>query len=219
MITEVEKLPWRISRRYFWPWFVGYAYGKLRTDPVYGEVFRRINDCPLPLLDIGCGMGLLAFYLRERGFTPPITGLDVDEQKIRRGMFIAHRYYPGVELKIGDCGTLPPFMGNVALLDVLHYVSHPEQLRLIREMAARIAPGGWCVIRTSPPDKGLRFCCTLAIEGLARGLLWMTRNAVAFPRLEQIAAQFPEEAFARDIRPLWGRTPFNSWLLAFQRRS
>ena len=33
-------------------------------------------------LDIGCGIGLLEFYLRERGLTFPIHGVDFDIEKI-----------------------------------------------------------------------------------------------------------------------------------------
>ena len=219
MIAETHKLRWRISRRYRWPWFVGYAAGKLHFDPAYRAVFQHIHGRALPLLDIGCGMGLLAFYLRERGFAPPITGLDVDDRKIRRGRNIADRYYPGVNLWVGDCTALPPFLGHLTMLDVLHYLSPAEQSHVLREMAERVAPGGWCIIRTTPHDDGWRFYGSLAIEKLARGLSWLARDAIAFPHVEDIAAQFPADQFVRDIRPLWGGTPFNSWLLAFRRRS
>lgn len=218
MIGETERLRWRIARRYRWPWFVGYALGKLRFDPAYREVLRRVGGGSLPLLDIGCGMGLLAFYLRERGYSPAITGLDVDASKIHRGMRIAGRHYEGVCLQVGDCAALPPFAGHVTMLDVLHYLDPAEQVRVAREMAARVAPGGWCLIRTTPHDDSWRFHCTLANERLAQSVAWMSRAAVAFPRLDGIAAQFAESEFTRDIRPLWGRTPFNSWLLAFRRR-
>ena len=36
--------------------------------------------------------------------------------------------------------------------------------------------------------------------------------------IESVQAQFPTQEFEHDVRPLWGRTPFNSWLLAFRRR-
>ena len=35
------------------------------------------------LLDLGCGLGLLAFCLREHGLTVPIHGIDYDERNPR----------------------------------------------------------------------------------------------------------------------------------------
>lgn len=219
MIEETRKLRHRIANRYQSPWLIGYARGKMRTDPVYREVFRLIGASTAPLLDVGCGMGIHAFYLRERGYTPPVTGLDVDKDKVERAQRIAARHYPDMVFETRDCRDLPPFSGHVSMLDVLHYLEPAEQSRVLRDMAARVAPGCYCFIRVTPNDGSWRFRCTLAIEQLAKSLAWMTQDAVVFPKLEDIAAQFPESEFTHDIKPLWGRTPFNSWSLTFQRRS
>jgi 2-polyprenyl-3-methyl-5-hydroxy-6-metoxy-1,4-benzoquinol methylase len=164
-------------------------------------------------------MGLLAFYLHERGFRPPVLGIDVDEKKIARGARIAARHYPSVTLQVTDGGSLPEFLGHVTMLDVLHYLPPAQQKSTLQEMARRVAPGGWCVIRTTPRDGGWRFRCTLALEKFARSIAWMTRSAIEFPTIESVRAEFPETEFSSEIRPLWGRTPFNSWLLAFRRRN
>src|SRR3979490_1793111 len=66
-------------------WLRRYVTSKLRRDPIYPaacELFRGSDD---PILDIGCGLGLLAFYLRERGCQQPILGLDLDARKIGQG--------------------------------------------------------------------------------------------------------------------------------------
>ena len=39
-----------------------YTKSKLRTDPLYDGVYRELESSPFPLLDIGCGLGLLAMY-------------------------------------------------------------------------------------------------------------------------------------------------------------
>ena len=44
-----------------------YAWCKFATDPLYDAVFGALAGTNLPLLDIGCGMGLNSFYLRVRG--------------------------------------------------------------------------------------------------------------------------------------------------------
>ena len=213
--TELlERLPLRFRGR----WLQGYARGKLRSDPVYRASFARLGASALPLLDIGCGLGLHAFYLRERGYSAPILGLDVDAKKIAAGQAVAAAHYPGVTLRIGDGAALPEFSGHVSLLDVLHYFSPDAQAALLAGLAQRTAPGGWCIIRTTPRDGSWRFRATQALEHFARGIAWMTRPALAFPTLAGIAREFPEAEFTHDVQPLWGNTPFNSWLLAFQRR-
>lgn len=211
---ETEK----IARHFRERWRQGYARGKLRSDPVYRASFERIGASSLPLLDVGCGLGLHAFYLRERGFTPTIWGLDVDVKKIAAGQAVAAAHYRGVTLQIGEGAALPEFSGNVSLLDVLHYFAPTAQTALLAGLAQRTASGGWCIIRTTPDDGSWRFRATQTLEWFARGIAWMTRPAVAFPTLASIAQSFPEAEFSHDIRPLWGNTPFNSWLLAFQRR-
>ena len=59
-----------------------YARSKLATDPVYGGVLQALDGCDAPLLDLGCGIGLLAHYLRAAGRSMPYVGVDVDAGKI-----------------------------------------------------------------------------------------------------------------------------------------
>jgi Methylase of polypeptide chain release factors len=66
-----------------WPNLYYYARGKLALDPAYPAVARELASSPRPLLDIGCGMGLLAAWLRAHGHRAPIVGMDVDDRKIR----------------------------------------------------------------------------------------------------------------------------------------
>lgn len=208
----------RIARHFRGRWLQGYARGKMRSDPVYRASFARIGSSALPLLDIGCGIGLHAFFLRELGYVAPILGLDVDVKKIAAGQAVAAAHYRDVTLQTGEGAALPDFSGNVSLLDVLHYFSPDAQSALLAGLALRTAPGGWCIIRTTPRDGSWRFRATQSLEWFARGISWMTRPAIAFPTLESIALYFPEAEFLHDIGPLWGNTPFNSWLLAFRRR-
>ena len=200
-------------------WLQGYARGKLKTDPVYRASRELIGASDLPLLDIGCGMGLHAFYLRECGYTAPIIGIDVDARKIVAGQrAIAKASYKDISLQLGDGAKLPEFSGHVSMLDVLHYFPSSEQPAVLASIAARVAPGGWCIIRTSPADGTWRFRMTQLEEMLAAGIAWMSQPAISFPTVASVEAAFSTELFEHDIRPLWGRTPFNSWLLAFRKR-
>jgi 2-polyprenyl-3-methyl-5-hydroxy-6-metoxy-1,4-benzoquinol methylase len=69
-------------------WDRNYVAAKLRTDPLYTALADQLRGSDLPLLDLGCGLGLLAFFLRAEGIEVPIHGLDYDPRKIesaRRG--------------------------------------------------------------------------------------------------------------------------------------
>jgi 2-polyprenyl-3-methyl-5-hydroxy-6-metoxy-1,4-benzoquinol methylase len=87
-----------------WDWH--YVSAKLRSDPVYGAVVKELAGSTLPVLDIGCGIGLLAFYLRESGFTPAITGFDYDAGKIDSAQGMSARSgFAGLSFMNGDART------------------------------------------------------------------------------------------------------------------
>ena len=71
----------------------GYVRGKLRDDPVFPAAFDLLQPTPMPVLDLGCGLGLLQFYLRERGYDAPLVGVDFDERKIRQADRVGQQTY------------------------------------------------------------------------------------------------------------------------------
>ncbi|MEP6686334.1 MAG: class I SAM-dependent methyltransferase, partial [Verrucomicrobiota bacterium] len=112
---------------------------KLWTDPAYPAVFELVRDSREPLVDVGCGLGLLGFYLRERAFEPPIIGLDFDERKIRRATEIGSANYRQLEFRQQDIREeVPPCRGNIAILDVLHYLSPSDQKTLLMRLKGRV---------------------------------------------------------------------------------
>jgi len=138
----------------------GYARSKLARDPVYAAVASRLPE--LPLLDLGCGVGLLAFSLRQRGFRSPILGVDYDARKIDA----ARRAGDGsVEFRRADVRDPIDVRGNVALLDVLHYFTDEDQQQILRNVAACVAPGGVAIIRDAIRDGSWRYRATYVEEG------------------------------------------------------
>ncbi|PYQ62286.1 MAG: hypothetical protein DMF58_02195 [Acidobacteria bacterium] len=67
-----------VAQKYPRGFLRSYVRAKLATDPVYDAAFECLRGSELPVLDIGCGVGILGMYLRERGFTAPIVGIDHD---------------------------------------------------------------------------------------------------------------------------------------------
>ncbi len=182
--------------------------------------YELLRGSDQPILDIGCGLGLLAFYLRERGCRQPLLGLDVDGRKIRQGSVVAAAAYRNIDLRHQDVrGPLPVFSGNVVLLDVLHYLPLAKQTALLSHLAECVAPGGLLVIRDCPRDNTPRFWMTWAAEKFAQAVSWNLNTSLHFPSRERIAESFRGNEFVSESRPLWGATPFNNQLFIFRRRS
>lgn len=198
-------------------WERSYVSSKVKTDPLYGAVFEEFQDSGLPLLDLGCGMGVLAFYLREKGLKFPIHGLDYDPRKIdaarRVTGLLAHR---GLSFDTHDARSgLPEHVGNVSVLDILQFFTPPEQETLLNLAADRVLPGGKLVIRSALRDASWRFKVTVAGDILAKASFWMKAAPTHYPTAEDFERILSPHGKVR-IEPLWGGTPFNNHLIVLE---
>lgn len=204
------------------PWHRHYVRSKLNTDPLYKAVYAELCDENLPLLDLGCGLGLLAFYLRERGLEFPILGIDYDERKIEDAVRLAGERREtgqgGLDFRVGDARDgIPDFQGNVTILDILQFFSPEEQGKLLANAAASVAPGGKLVIRSTLDEPGWRFRVTRFGDHLAKATFWMRSAPTHYPTEASIRKILESNGLRGDCRPLWGKTPFNNYLLTFVR--
>lgn len=200
-------------------WLRQYVVQKLRTDPVFPAAWDAFVQTPRPILDVGCGVGLLAFYLRERGYDQAVIGVDRDVRKIVRAREMAALGdYKSVEFRAEDMREkVSPFSGHIALFDVLHYLSSHDQHQLLSQLAKCVAPGGMLMIRDAPRDARPRFWLTFLAEIFSQTISWNVGTRLHFPSREELAAPFSIGEFSRENRPLWGRTPFNNHLFIFRR--
>jgi len=209
----------RVAARFSEPWLRHYSGSKLRSDPVFRATVELLRETEQPLLDVGGGVGLLPFYLRERGFAAPITVWEIDARKVRRARAAAKTGDGSITFLEQDVrGELPPFSGNVALLDVLHYLDPPRQEALLRTLAAFVAPGGMLLIRDCPRDGSPRFWMTYAGEIFAQAVAWNIGVPLHFPTRESINAVFDARKFAAEEKPMSGGGPFNNRLFIYRRR-
>lgn len=199
------------------PWLKGYVRGKLRLDPMYGIVFEYLQGTNLPVLDLGCGIGILPYYLHHRGLRLRITGVDWDESRIAVAQQIAQTDYRNLSFLHQDALKPIPFQGHVTMLDLLHYIEVADQRPLLNRVAACIAPGGAAIIRQCPHDARFRFTLTNAVERIGHILGRHKGSTIAFPTRETIAQPFRERGFIEEILPMWGGTPFNNYLFVFRR--
>ena len=192
-----------------------YVQGKLRSDPLYPGVLAALRGSTAPLLDLGCGLGLLAHALRGDGQAMAYRGVDTDAAKIARAARAAHRAsLADATFEVVDLArTLPEHRGSVALLDVLQYLGADVQRDLLAGIAAMLVPDAVLVIRSPVADDGGRSRTTRIADGLAHRIGWMGMRPQDYPTLDGLRTELEAHGLHVDCTPLYGRTPFNNWLV------
>jgi len=216
----------RIARAYLPPggrgnrWNYYYSRIKLGSDPLYPGAAAALRGSTLPLLDLGCGIGLLAHALRAGGVDLAYRGVDNDAGKIAQ----AHRAATTAALRdtrfeVVDLGSAyPSHRGSVAILDVLQYLDDAAQQRLLAAAIAMLAPGGRLVIRTGIEDGSARMRMTKGFDRFANVLGWMNAPPRNYPRAEVLRQLLHDAGLESGFTSLRGKTPFNNWLVVATRR-
>jgi len=205
-----------------------FARGKLRADPV----FRAILELGLltgraHILDLGCGQGLLAAWLRaaahcyERGIWPATWPPAPCPQSVR-GMELMARAVARARRALGpDCEVLQADIRSarfgsadaVVILDVLHYLPAPSQREVLQRVRAAVPPGGLLLLRVGDADGGLRFRFTQWVDKLI--LLARAHRAPALHcrSIGQWRELLGECGFDSRAEPMSHGTPFANVLL------
>lgn len=206
-----------ISRRYRSRFLQGYVKSKVASDPIYRAVLARLRDARGPLLDVGCGIGLLGQIVREGGLALEVVGIDFDERKIAAASE-ATVGIEGLRFELGDARKRREFAGSVVLLDLLHYFRDDEQREILENAASYARPGDVVIIRDCIDDGSWRYRATWLEETFATSLGWLRGERLNFPTAASIFSAFRQRGFDEEIVPMWGRTPFNNHLLTFRKR-
>lgn len=202
-----------IAARFGRHWYRGYARNKLRFDPAYAAVATLIGRGDEAVLDVGCGLGLLGFYLRGSGFCGRYLGIDFDAPKIAEARRVADACRADLAFADGDANALPAFGGHVIMLDVLHYLRADDQQHLLREAAARVQPGALLIVRNVLRERNWRFHATRIEEYFLHATRWMRSPPRHYPSRDEIETTLAAAGLSVEVRPLWGNTPFNSFVI------
>ena len=143
-IESAGRFAWHFSR------------SKLKRDPVFvGLLERGVIPDAQRLVDLGCGQGLLASWLRsakalhDAGHwrpdwpAPPErrpdfrSGVDAEGRRARARVALAGRG----EFALGDIRTADFGRAEVfVILDVLHYLEYRDQLDVLRRVRDALPP-------------------------------------------------------------------------------
>jgi SAM-dependent methyltransferase len=160
--------PYRDAGRFAY----NFARGKLSGDPVFRAMLERgLLLGRGHILDLGCGQGLLASWLRAallcyesgswpQGWPPAPTprstrGIELkvrDVERARAALGPSCDISQG-DIRSADFGTTDA----VVILDVLHYMTKEEQLQVLRRVRTALPARGLLLMRIGDADGGLRF--------------------------------------------------------------
>jgi len=216
-VVEAASLPFAANRFLF-----HYARGKMRFDPVYpvlASLLRARESERECLLDLGCGAGVFASYLRASGICSPIRGVDLDAGKIGFAQQHVAAAWPKLYFETGDLFDFELSSGDIVALDVLHYFNDSRQNALLRRLARTLAPGCILYIRNGIRDAGWRHWITSLEEGFVRTTRWIRGGDWNFPSGADIDRILRSEGLAVVAVPMWGKTPFSSYLFVAARPS
>lgn len=204
----------RIARHYLPSRFhYHYAKGKLGSDPLYAGVADALRGTTAPLLDLGCGMGLLAHTLALHGVTLPYAGVDSDARKIALAKQSARNArLRDTQFEVVDLATtIPAHRGSVALLDVLQYLPADAQQRTLDAAIGMLTQGARLVIRTGLHDASARARFTHFTDRIGRFIGWMNAAPKRYPDADELRVRLAAAGLDVSIEPWYGKTPFNNW--------
>jgi SAM-dependent methyltransferase len=123
----------------------------LDEEPGRRRTARRLLDLldrrvsPGPMLDIGCGHGLLMAEARDRGWDP--TGLELSRSAAGHARNLG---LVVLERTIEDAGLAPGSFDVITAVDLIEHLHDPQDF--VRRCRELLTPGGALVIATPDPE-------------------------------------------------------------------
>ncbi len=229
----VACAPYRSAGRFAWHW----ARGKLGRDPVFRGMLCR-GDLPAQarVVDIGCGQGLLASLLqacadlqaaRQWPAAWPVaasarsyTGIELMARDVARGQQALAGITLAPQLLCADMRAAAlPACDLVVILDVLHYVNHPEQAAVLQRVVQALQPTGRLLLRVGDAASTRGFAISQWVDRVVTGVRGH-RVAPTWGRsLQDWKTLLQQLGFDVQAVPQSQGTPFANVLLVAQLRA
>ena len=205
----------RIAGAFQGRWLKGYIQGKLTTDPLFKQALHEVQQHQGVIIDLGCGLGLFALWLREHGMILSYRGCDLDAWKIKAAEVAVQRLgHAEITLEIAEMTKFPlEDAAVVCVFDVLHYLPSDAQHQLVTRLAMAARAGAIVLIRTGVKGCGWRSLLTLIEECWIRITGWIQGGEITIPDLKNLIELFESHGCLVKSHALWGKTPFSSYWL------
>ena len=205
-----------------------FAKGKLKGDPAFfGLLELGLIPDANRLIDLGCGQGLLAAWLREAralhdtGMWPQdwpaapqvenIWGLELMPKDVARA-----RAALGERAQVtqGDMRSAELGQADVAImLDVLHYIDYAAQEEVLRRIRAALPSGGTFIIRIGDAAGGLPFYFSNWVDHVVFFMRGHSSYKVYCRTLNEWQEVLQRNGFEVAPLPMHKGTPFKSVML------
>lgn len=233
MINEATQ-PYRRAGRFAWH----FARGKLGGDPVFvGMLAHGLIPPRARILDIGCGQGLLAAWLRaatvlqHQGNWPPtlppapdpiaIHGIELMARDVARARAaLDNNDRMAVRFTVGDMREVDFGQADaVVILDVLHYVDIAAQDAILRRVRDALSPNGRLLLRIGDADGGWAFRFSVWVDQAVTFVRGHRHAPLHCRPLSAWQATLAELGFDVRTIPMNQGTPFANILLVCELQS
>ena len=209
----------------------GMAKGKLTGDRVFEYVLSQgLLSSPLKILDLGCGLGLLAALIHScqqaqaddswpsdwpgAPAAEQVIGIELMPKDAERGRQALAHIGPFARFVLGNIHDTPyPKIDAVVIFDVLHYLPYDAQVDVLNKIKVALGESGLLLLRIGDKSAGLGFKIsqwTDRVVALARGL----RKPPTFCRtLEQWETLLHEHGFHTSSTPIGNGFSFSNVLI------
>jgi SAM-dependent methyltransferase len=223
-LVETASAPYRPAGRFAWH----FARGKLSADPVFTALLARglIPDAAR-VLDLGCGQGLLAAWLRAaeqvhaRGAWPAqwpgapravrVHGIELMASDVRRAQAALGADADIIRGDVRNAGL--PNADVVVILDVLHYLDYAAQEDVLARVRSALAPRGLLLLRVGDADGGLPFRISAWVDRAVTFVRGHRLERLYCRPLAQWRAMLERLGFRVEVLPMSQGTPFANVLL------
>ena len=225
ILLDAASAPYRSADRYAWH----FSRSKLKRDPMFRTLLEHgvIPDAQR-LVDLGCGQGLLAAWLRSARTlhdagnwwrdwpAPPLLGQVYGVELMPKDVERARRALAGRDVfEVGDIRSAEFGKADVVvILDVLHYIDYRDQLDLLRRVRAALPPGGLFVTRIGNAAGGLPFLAGQWVDHVAAFTRGHRLSRLCCRSTAEWTLLLQQLGFRVDSIPMRGRTSFANVMLS-----
>jgi SAM-dependent methyltransferase len=208
-----------------------FARFKLTLDPVFRHMLIEGLIPPRCIvLDIGCGQGLLASLLdacaelSHRGRWPKTWAAAPDAARVI-GLEVMPRDVQRAKAALGDtadfiCGDMRrtpfPAVDAVVILDVLHYITVPEQDEVLARVRSALPVGGRLLMRVGDAASKRNFIASQWCDKLVTFVRGHRVTPRFGRRLSEWISHLESLGFEVRSQPMSKGTPFANVLLVAQ---
>lgn len=189
-----------------------YVLSKLQSDPVV----RGLAGIPGSfgrVVDLGGGRGQFGILLHELGRVDALWGVDWDERKVQAARLAARDDADYFQADVRDVEL--PEADTVLLIDVLHYLSVPEQDALLERAKRCLLPGGRIIVRDVDAGAGLRGWLTRIPERIGAAIGYNRAERLDFRSAQELVDKLREMGLECEVvSPARGGALANALMVA-----